>query len=121
MIIKTKYNVGDRVLRIYTENERRRIKCPMCEGKQEITVNKITTSCPNCSGAGEISEYRNARHLETRTEITGIKSEVGFSKKLTILYYLKNGYYATAENLIPDGRITSKTEKRLIPEKWHRA
>ena len=61
MQIKTKYNLGEQVYPIRLGRHSEHIKCKICEGKGEVTINNTEKiiSCPECYGQGGRTVWLN--------------------------------------------------------------
>lgn len=62
MIIETKYNIGDQVVKIGFDRREEKIKCPACSGRGEIELDDgKMTMCPKCWNRGFVSIWHDER------------------------------------------------------------
>ena len=52
MEIKTKYNIGDKVIVAGKTSRPVQMVCPCCEGERRVEIKGILYPCPKCNGRG---------------------------------------------------------------------
>jgi hypothetical protein len=109
MHISTKYNLGDRVIRIDHTKKPTFIECEACDGEGIVILkNKIKSNCPVCFGRCGSTKYEDEKWNTVQELTIGmIKVELEKNKETT--------KYMCVETGIGSGSVWN--EKDLFPTK----
>ena len=100
MELKTKFNLGDKVLGISHYSKEVFIPCSTCDGIGEITIKDKNFKCTDCYGEGGNTEYKT-KEWNTANDEEGmsgynnvIKIDIDITKEETRIRYLLGRKYS---------------------------
>jgi len=102
MEIKTKFNLGDKVLGISHCTKEIIIPCSTCDSTGEITIKDKKFECPDCYGEGGHNEYQpEAWYIVTEglfscydNNVNVVKIDIDITKEETKIRYLLGRKYS---------------------------
>jgi len=100
MEIKTKFNLGDKIVRISHCTKEILIPCLTCDATGEIMIKDKKFECPDCYGEGEYTEYKpEAWYIVTDEGILSgydniVKIDVDITREETKIRYILGRKYS---------------------------